>query len=124
RNIDADGGILAEPHEVDMQRQIAHGIELEVARDDAVLHAVDLDVMNGGEEVPGVNALAQFVIIKRDRQRRLAVAIDDSGDAAGTTFGPGGPLACPRTRLRLDRLDGSHDGSFVLSPVIKREFPR
>src|SRR4029077_16917294 len=44
RNIDADRGALAEPHEVHMQRQVAHGIELEVAGNDAMLHAVDLDV--------------------------------------------------------------------------------
>jgi len=42
-DIDANGRALAEPHEIDVQRQIAHGIELEVARNDAVLHAVDLD---------------------------------------------------------------------------------
>ena len=87
-----------------MQRQIAHGVELKVARNDAVLHAVDFDIVDGGEKMPGVDALAQFVVVERDRQRRLAVAIDDSGDPAGATFSPGGPLACPRPRDRLDQL--------------------
>src|SRR6202140_1372914 len=54
RNVDPDRGALAEPHEVHMQRQVAHGIELEVAGNDTVLHAVDFDVMNGGEKKPGV----------------------------------------------------------------------
>jgi len=31
-NADADGGAFAEPHEIDMERKIAHRIELEVAR--------------------------------------------------------------------------------------------
>src|SRR5580704_14026778 len=95
RNVDADGGALAEPHEVDMQWQVAHRIELEVAGNDAMLHAVDLDIMDGGEKTPGINAVVQIGIVERDRQRRFAVAIDDSGNAAGTTFCPGGPLACP-----------------------------
>ncbi len=46
RNVDADGRAFAEPHEIHVQRQIAHRIELEVARDDAVLGAVDLDVVD------------------------------------------------------------------------------
>jgi len=40
-NIDADGGALAEPHEIHMQRQVAHRVELEVAGNNAMLHAVD-----------------------------------------------------------------------------------
>ena len=104
RNIDADRRALAEPHEVDMQRQIADRVELEIARDDAVLHAVDLDVVNGGEKMPGIDALAQIGVIERDRQRRLAVAIDDSGYAAGATFCPGGPLAGPERAAALIRL--------------------
>src|ERR1700722_7811683 len=110
---DADRGALAEPHEVHMQRQVANRIELEVAGNDAMLHAVDLDVMNGGEKTPGIDAVVQIGVIERDRQRRLAVAIDDSGNAAGTTFCPGGPLACPRTRRRLDQIDGRHDDILV-----------
>ena len=40
----ADGGAFAEAQEIHMHRQILHGIELEVARDDAVLGAVDVEV--------------------------------------------------------------------------------
>ena len=76
-----------------MQRQIADGVELKVTGNDAVLHAVDLDVVHGGEKMSGKDALAQFAVVERDRQRRLAVAIDNSGYAADATFGPGGPLA-------------------------------
>ncbi len=46
-NVDADRRALAKPHEVHVQRQIAHGIELEIAGNDAMLHAVDFDVMDG-----------------------------------------------------------------------------
>ncbi len=122
RNVDADGGALAEPHEIDVQRQVADGIELEVARDHAVLHAVNLDVMDGRQKMTGIDAVAQIGVIERDRQRRLAVAVDDSGNAARTTLGPGGPLACPRARRRLDQIDGRHDGILVLSLVIQWKF--
>src|SRR6476646_9527347 len=59
-NADADGRALAEPHEVDMEREIAHRIEMEVARDHAALLALEIDVVNRGEEPAGQNALAQF----------------------------------------------------------------
>src|SRR5580658_4562703 len=124
RNVDADGGALAESHEIHMQRQVAHGIELEVAGNHAMLHAVDLDVMNGRQKTPGIDAVVQIGIVERDRQRRLAVAIDDSGNAAGTTFCPGGPLAGPRTRRRLDQIDGRHDGYPCLKLCSIRENPR
>ena len=104
RDVDADGRALAEPHEIHMQRQIAHGIELEIAGNDAVLHAVDLDVVNGREKMPGIDALVQIGVVERDRQRRLAVAIDDSGYAAGATFCPGGPLAARGRAAALIRL--------------------
>ena len=87
---------------------VAHGIELEVARDHPVLGAVDLDVVDGGQEPAGKDALAQFGIVERDGERRLVAAVDDAGHAARATFGPGGPLAGPRTRRRLDFLDGRH----------------
>ena len=106
-----------------MQRQIADGVELEIPGNDAVLHAVDLDVVNGGEKMPGINALAQIGVIERNRQRRLAVAVDDTGYAAGATFCPGGPLAGPWTRSRLDQIDGRHDVVLVLA-LMSVDLPR
>ena len=94
----------------------AQGVRREVEtlfRNQAERILRDLDVMNGGEETPGIDAVVQIGIVERDRQRRLAVAIDDPGNAAGTTFGPGGPLACPRTRRRLDQIDGRHGDILV-----------
>jgi hypothetical protein len=41
RDGDADLRALTEPHEVDMHRIVQDRIELEVARDHAMLHAVD-----------------------------------------------------------------------------------
>jgi len=54
-----------------MQRQVADGVELEVARDDAMLHALDFDVMNGGEKMPRINTVAQIGVIERDRSGGL-----------------------------------------------------
>ena len=41
-NADADGRPFAEPHEIDMDRKIAHRIEMEVARNHAVLLAFQM----------------------------------------------------------------------------------
>ena len=92
-NADADGGAFAEPHEVDMEREVAHRIEMEVARNHAVLLALEIDVVNRGQEPAGQDALAQFGIVDRDGDGGLVVAIDHSGNSPGATLCPGGPLA-------------------------------
>ena len=90
---DADGRAFAEPHEVDMDREIAHRIEMEVARNHAVLLALQIDVVNRGEEPAGQDALAQFGIVDRDGHGGLVVAVNHSGHSPGATLCPCGPLA-------------------------------
>src|SRR6185437_16520244 len=43
---DTNGGALAEPHEIDMDREVAYGIKVEVAGDHAVSLAVKLNVID------------------------------------------------------------------------------
>ena len=87
---------------------VAHRIELEIARDHAVLGAVDVDIVDAGQELAGEDALAQFGMVERDGERGLVVTVDDAGYAALATHCPGGPLAGPRPRRRLDFFDGRH----------------
>ena len=56
---DADGRAFAEPHEIDMQREVSDRIEMEVARNHAVLLALEIDVVNRGQEAAGQDALAE-----------------------------------------------------------------
>ena len=118
-NADADGGAFAEPHEVDMQREVAHRIEMEVARNHAVLLALEIDVVNRGQEPAGQNALAQFGIVDRDGHGGLVVTIDHSGNSPGATLCPGGPLAALRTRGRLQFTDGRHRVKSLFSKKLK-----
>ena len=118
-NADPDGGAFAEPHEIDMERKIAHRIELEVARNHAVLVALEIDVVNRGEKPPRQNALTQLGIVDRDSERGLVVAIDHSGHSAGATLCPCGPLAACRTRGRLQFLDGRHLRKSLFSKKLK-----
>src|SRR5215467_11694393 len=108
RNAHADGRAFAEPQEVDMDRHVAHRIDLEVARDRAVLLAVDLDVADAGEEAARIDAVLELVVVDRDAERGLVVAVDHARHAAFATHGPGGPLAGPWTRRRLQFIDGRH----------------
>src|SRR5262249_56574603 len=104
---------LAEPQEVDVHRQVLDRIELEVARDHAMLGAVELELVDGGEKTPGIDALLELGVVDRNGHRRLAVAVDHARHAAGSTLRPGGPLAGPRARRRLHLLDARH-GSYPL----------
>src|SRR5262249_40567784 len=97
-----------EPQEVDVHRQIPDRIELKIARDHPMLGAVDLELVDAGEKAPGIDALPELGVIDRDIHRRLAVAVDHAGYAAGSTLCPGGPLAGPCARRRLHLFDGRH----------------
>ncbi|MGY4598614.1 hypothetical protein ACVWXL_006360 [Bradyrhizobium sp. GM22.5] len=108
-NADADGGAFAEPHEVDVDREVLDRIEVVVARNHAVLVAFEVDVDQRGQEPAGEDARAQFAIVHRDGQRGLVVAVDHSGHSPGATLSPGGPLAALRTCGRLQFLDGRHN---------------
>ena len=96
------------PHEIDMQRAVAHRIELEIARDHAVLGAVDLDLENAGEKPAAENALVQLVLIERNAERRLIVAIDHARHAAFATHGARGSFAGLRPGHSLQFIDPRH----------------
>src|ERR1700730_15271924 len=108
RDAHPDRGALAEPHEIHMDRHVADRIELEIARDDALRGAVDVDIVDAGQKLARIDALAQLGMVQRDVERGLIVAVDDAGHPALATYRPRGPLACPRTCRRLDVLDGRH----------------
>ena len=97
RHRDLDDRALAEALEVDMNRKILERIELEIARDDAGLLAVDVEIEHGGQEAAGIDAAADFDGIDRDRGSRLVLAIDGARHAAGTAFGAGWAFAGART---------------------------
>src|SRR6185312_3259505 len=115
RNSDPDHRALAETHEIDMQRIVADRIELEVARDHAVLLSVELEIVDRGQEPPGIDPLPQVVVVERNGDGGLGIAVDHTWYSASATLRPGGPLACLRTRRRLDFLDGRHDSVLRVS---------
>src|SRR5262249_51297326 len=91
-----------------MDGHVADRIDLEIAGDHPVLGAVHVDVVKACQELAGVDSLAQFRMIERNVERGLVVPIDHAGHPARAAYGPGGPLAGPRTCRRLDFLDGRH----------------
>src|SRR5262249_8726306 len=83
--------------------------------------AVDVELVDGGEKAAGIDALLEIGVINRDVERRLAVAIDHAGHAAGATLRAGGPLAGPRPRRRLHLPDGRRHGA---NPLTTNRPPR
>src|SRR5204863_9940564 len=98
---------------------VAQRIEMEVARNHAVLLALELDVVKRGGEAAGQDALAQVAVVDRDGHRGLVVAVDHSGNSPGATLCPGGPLAALRTRGRLQFLDGRRRVKSLFSKKLK-----
>ena len=64
RNMHADQRAFGEPHEIDMERDILHRLQLVVARNHAVLLAIDVDVIERGEEASGINFGAKLDVIE------------------------------------------------------------
>ena len=95
-DLDVELGVGADAQEVDVQREVLHRIELVVARDDAVLLAVDVEGDDVGEEAAGIDALhAHPCTRSRSATGGLLVAVDDGGDEPLTTQCTSGPLAHP-----------------------------
>ena len=102
-----DPGI--KPEKIDMDRPVGDDVELIVARQNALLAAIDLKLEDRGEEVAGVDELVDVLVVDRNRLGFHAAAIDDGGNAAFATNGAGGPLACPAARHGRELLDRCHD---------------
>ena len=54
RHVDRDAGILAEAQEIDMDDEVAHRLELHVARNGADGLAVDLEIDQRRQEAAGL----------------------------------------------------------------------
>ena len=118
-NADADGRAFAEPHEVDMEREVAHRIEVEVARNHAMLLAVEIDVEDRGEEAAGQDAQAQFAH-RRPRSSRGAGCRHRSRRALCRRDAlPVRPPCRLRTCGRLQFLDGRHRVKSLFSKKLK-----
>src|SRR5207302_10582728 len=86
----------------------AHGVELHVARQRALLAAVHLDVEQSREKAGLMDLAVQLAWIDVDQHRRLLVAIEHAGHTTVTTGGPGGPLSGPVPRLGAEGDEFSH----------------
>src|SRR5579883_2355352 len=98
----------ADPHEIDVERPVAHGMELHVARQHALLAAVQLDVQQPCEETGLVDFAVELAGIDGDQHRRLLVAVEHTGHTTVATGGPGGPLSGPVPRLSAEGNQFSH----------------
>ena len=108
RHRDAHARARLEAEEVDVHRLVAHLVELVVARQHALLAALDVDLEDRGQELARIDELVEVFVVDRDRLGRLAAAVDDSRYAAFATNGAGGPLANPATRHGRELLDRCH----------------
>jgi hypothetical protein len=113
RNAHPDGGACTQALKIHMNRQILKRIELIIARDHAVLLALDLKLADRREEVAGEDFLLQFGMIERDMQRRLVVAIDHARNAPGPTLGARRAFTGARARARFELIDGRHGNILV-----------
>ncbi len=115
RHLDADTSILAEPQEIDMDNEIPHGLELDVARNDAKGFPAEVEIDEGCRETAGADMGEQVSIAQGNERGFLLVAVDDGRNEALATNGTGGPLACPVACLGLQGNSFSHGKLLKLS---------
>src|SRR5690606_23972242 len=101
-------GTLRDAEKIDVYREVANRIELDVAGNDARLLAADVDHVERRQEASALQVPQQRLPRKRDRLRRLAVAVDDTGHEALAPDCAGGPLADLVARLGADFLYFGH----------------
>src|SRR5262245_16788514 len=107
-DLDMDARILAEPKEVHMADEVAHRLELDIARNGPDNISVNLEVDKRRHEAASIHVWLQFVIGEGDVLGLLLVAVNDTWDAAFAADCAGGPLAGPATRRGLKRDDLCH----------------
>jgi hypothetical protein len=78
-----------------MHDEIAHWLELHVARNGADGLAVDFKVDEARKEAAGLDMGFDVAVFEGEELRLLLVAIDDTGNEAFAANCAGGPLACP-----------------------------
>ncbi len=66
RHVHAHQRVLAEAHEIHMDGEVAHGVELDVARDHAGLGAVQVEHEYGALEMAGLDLLGNRLGFQRD----------------------------------------------------------
>src|SRR5262249_50956224 len=98
RNGDADRRARRDALEVDMGQRVLQRIELEAARNDLMLRAVEFDVYQRGQEVTDIEPLGDFGELERDRHRGFLVAVNYARHLACAARSASGPLADSRTR--------------------------
>ena len=108
RHGDRDAGILAEPQEVDMGDEVAHRLELDVARNGPYRRAFDFEVDQRRQEAAGLDMRLELVIGERNQLGIFLVAIDDGRHATFAAHCAGGPLAALATRRGLEIHDLGH----------------
>ena len=91
-----------------MDDEVAHRLELHVARNGAHGLAVDFKVDQRREETSGLDVGEDVAVGERNELGFRLVAIDDTGDEARTTDCARGPLACPGARRGLELHDLGH----------------
>src|SRR5262249_21296319 len=124
RNPHPDLRAFPQPQEIHVHGQVLYRVELEVARDDPLLAAIDVELIDAGEKAAGIDALLEIGVINRNVERRLAVAVDNARHAAGATLRAGRALAGPRPRRRLHLLDGRHDANPLATKTPAETRPR
>jgi hypothetical protein len=104
---------LTEAQKIDVNGEVLHRIKLEIARDHPMLCALDVELINGGEKAPRIDALFELRMIDGHVHRRLAVTIDDARNAARATLFPRRSSAGPCARYRFHFSDGRHVDFFA-----------
>src|SRR5690606_30646975 len=84
-DLDVERGVGTDAQEVDVQGVVLDRVELVVARNDAVLLAIDVEGDDVGEEATVVDALHRVLVGDGDGQGGLLLTIDDGGDEPLTT---------------------------------------
>ena len=112
-HVDADLLACLQAHEIDVEREVLHRVELVVARKNARLLALDVDLELRGQEVTREDQLVGGLVIERNGDWCFAAAVDHGGDATLTTNGACGPLATLRPLRSLDLLHCGRHGCIL-----------
>ena len=95
-------------HELGFAREVADRVLLQVARQDTMALATDLQVDQVREEARLFQKLVELALLQLNGKRIFLVAVDNGGNEPLATRSPGGPLTDPIAHAGVQRGNVSH----------------
>ncbi len=125
-NRDVDAGVLVNAHQIDVDRDVANGIDLHFAGDDGlkIILARNIDLGEVRAHPAGGVRLKHFDLLEADRNGALVAAVKNAGDPALAPGAARPARAGPLADFAVENVCLGHGGTLMQKAARRAPWPR